>query len=137
MPDISKAMRCRILNTNGKVKKPSITCPLNPRHKVKWLEWVTKNLKTVFSKVLFTDEYRANIDGLDSWASGWVLNNQSVGTHMRHQQAVGGVMFLASIIGDKVIGPYNLTQGVKLNSYGYCTLLNEAFFPALVQNIET
>ena len=38
VPDISKSTRWRIINDMGKVKKPSITCPLNPRHKVKWLE---------------------------------------------------------------------------------------------------
>ena len=38
VPDISKATRWRIVNDTGKVKKPSITSPLNPRHKVKWLE---------------------------------------------------------------------------------------------------
>ncbi len=114
VPDIPKTTRCKILNEIGKVKKPSITCPLNQRHKVKRLEWVTKNLKTDFSKVLFTDECRANLDGPDSWASGWVLNKQSVGTRMRRQQGGGGVMFWAGIIGDKVIGPYKVEQGVYL-----------------------
>ncbi len=129
VPNIAKTTRCRLLKTIGKVKKPTITCPLNPRHKVKRLEWVTKNLKTDFSKVLFTDECRANLDGPDSWASGWVLNNQSVGTRMRRQQGGGGVMFWAGIIGDKVVGPYKVEKGVKLDSDGYCKLLDEAFFP--------
>ena len=31
VPDISKATKWRIINDMGKVKKPSITCPLNPR----------------------------------------------------------------------------------------------------------
>ena len=38
VPDISKATKWRIINDMGKLKKLFITCPLNPRHKVKWLE---------------------------------------------------------------------------------------------------
>ena len=129
VPNISKNTRCRILKDIGKVKKPTKSCPLNPRHKSKRLAWVAKNLKTDFSKVLFTDECRASLDGPDSWASGWVLNDQLVGTRMRRQQGGGGVMFWAGIIGDKVIGPYKVESGVKLDSDGYCKLLDEAFFP--------
>ena len=36
VPDISKATKWRIINDMGKLKKQFITCPVNPRHKVKW-----------------------------------------------------------------------------------------------------
>lgn len=122
VPDISKATRWRIKNDMGKVKKPSITCPLNPRQKVKWLEQVTKSLKNDFSKVLFRYKCEVNLDGSDSQASGWVMNNQSVGTQVRRQQGGRGVIFWAGIIGDKVIGPNKVEQVVKLDSNGYYKL---------------
>ena len=38
-------------------------------------------------------------------------------------------MFWAAIVGDQMIGPFRVEDGVKLNSEGYCDLLNANFVP--------
>ena len=74
--------------------------------------------------VLFTDETLATLDGPDRWAKGWVINGDQAPVRRRRQQeGGGGVMIWAGIIGDELIGPVCVPQGVKLTSATYCQSL--------------
>ena len=59
-------------------------------------------MKLDFSKVIFTNECRATLDGPD----GWIIEGKS----LRRQQRV---MFWAGIVGDKLIGPFRVPEGVN------------------------
>jgi hypothetical protein len=63
------------------------------------LKWTEDNLKVDFSKVLFTDETRVTLDGLDGWCKGWVMAGQNRRQRLRRQQSGGGIMIWAGIIG--------------------------------------
>lgn len=126
---VKRDKRCRILRELGEIKKSSSRPPLNNTHKEKRLLWARQNMKTDFSKVIFTDESRVTLDGPDGWSKGWVLNNRSVPGRLRRQQGGGGVMIWAGIVGSEIIGPFKVEEGVKLNSDNYCELLNAEFFP--------
>ena len=63
---ISRSTRCRILRELGSVRKAQSRPPLNSRHRQKRQEWAERYLKTDFSKVLWTDEMRATLDGPDA-----------------------------------------------------------------------
>ena len=68
-PKMGKTARCEALKILGKVlklKKP----PLSKHHKSKTLTWAQRYIKTDFNNVIFTDECRATLDGLDGWSSG-------------------------------------------------------------------
>ena len=56
------------------------------------------------------------MDGLDEWAKGCVINVDQAPVRRRRQQGGGGVMIWAGIIGDELIGPVRVPQGVKLSS---------------------
>ena len=74
VPSRSRAGWCKILRRFGKVIKPTIKPPLKQRHKLARLDWAKSCMKTNFENVVFTDEYRATLDGPDGWVSGWLLN---------------------------------------------------------------
>ena len=124
-----KTTRCRVLKTMGRVMKKSPKSPLTSNHREKRLEWARRYLKMDFSKVIFTDEARATLDGPDGWASGWVRNEDEAQTRIRRQQGGGGVMIWAGIISDQLVGPVRVPEGVKVNSEAYCDLLEDAFMP--------
>lgn len=128
MEEVRRDKRCRMLKTLGKVKKASSRPPLNQLHIQKRLAWAKENLKTDFSKVIFTDESRVTLDGPDGWSKGWVIAGENSPTRLRRQQGGGGIMIWAGIVGDKVIGPFKLDQGVKLNTESYRQLLDHTFF---------
>ena len=86
-------------------------------------------MKLDFSKVIFTDECRATLDGPDGWSSGWIRNGHSAPTRKRRQQGGGGVMFWAAIIKDELVGPFRVATGVKINSQTYCEFLKKNFLP--------
>ena len=71
---------------------------------------------------------RVTLNGPDGWARGWIMNGQNVPVRLRRQQGGGGVMIWAGIIGDQLIGPFRVPDGVKLNSENYCQFLNDNFF---------
>ena len=127
--NISRTTRCRVMKSIAKVKKASIKPPLNKKHKEKRMNWAKKYLKTDFSKVIFTDECRATLDGPDGWARGWVAKGQPTPTRIRRQQSGGGVMFWAAILDKDLIGPFRVPDGVKINSVGYCEFLQKCFIP--------
>ena len=76
-------------------------------------------MKSDMKYVLFTDESRATLDGPDGWAKGWVINGDQAPVRRRRQQGGGGVMIWPGIIGDELIGPVRVPQGVKLTSATY------------------
>ena len=77
-------------------------------------------MKSDMKYVLFTDESRATLDGPDGWAKGWVIICDQAPVRRRRQQGGGGVMIWAGIIGDELIGPVRVPQGVKLSSATCC-----------------
>ena len=86
-------------------------------------------MKTDMNFVLFTDESRATLDDPDGWAKGWVYNGEQAPTRLRCQQGGGGVMIWAGIIGDELIGPVHVPEGVKLISDTYCQFLKNELEP--------
>lgn len=95
LDNVPKTTRCRILRGIGKVKKVQTRPPINRKHQEQRLAWARKYLKTDFSKVLWTDEMRATLDGPDGWACGWVQKGTEAPVRIRRQQGGGGVMILA------------------------------------------
>ena len=129
LPMTSRNTRCRMLLEVAKVKKMQSRPLLTKRHKENRISWAHQYLKLDFSKVIFTDECRATLDGPDGWTRGWVQNGTNPQERLRRQQGGGGVMFWAAIIGDQLIGPVKVEDGVKINSAGYCTFLEANFLP--------
>jgi len=127
----SRATRCRTLQKVAKMKSASKQPPLKEHHKKARLAWAKKYMKTDFSKVIFTDECRANLDGPDSFSRGWLLANQAAPVRVRRQQGGGGVMFWAAIHGGNLIGPFRIEDGVKMNSMAYTTLLTNNLLPVI------
>ena len=128
LPDVKRDKRCRIFRKLGDVKKAICKPPLNDSHRERHLIWARQNIKTDFSKVIFTDESRVTLDGPDGWAKGWILHDQTAPTRLRRQQGGGGIMIWAGIVDSEIIGPFKVDDGVKLNSENYCKLLDETFF---------
>ena len=93
------------------------------------MEWVKKYMKVDFSQVIFTDECRATLDGPDGWAQGWVSSDHTPPIRMARQQGGGGVMFWAAIIDDKLIGPFRVEDGVKINANTYSAFLDKHLRP--------
>lgn len=124
---VSKSTRCRLLRSLAKSITPEKQPPLSPRHKESRLQWAKRYMKMV----LFTDETRATLDGPDGWGKGWVGNGQQRHTRFRRQQGGGGVMIWAGIIGDELVGPVRVPEGVKITSAAYCQLLGSALLPWL------
>ncbi len=117
-----------MLRDIAKVKKAEKRSPLNKNHKLKRQDWAKKYLKTDFSKVLWTDEVRVTLDGPDGWARGWITNGHRAPLRVRRQQGGGEVLVWAAIIKDKLVGPFRVEDGLKLNSQTYCQFLEDTFF---------
>ena len=95
------------------IRKASKRPPLAQRNIIKRLAWARKYLKQDFSYVIFTDEYRATLDGTDGWRQGWVMDKESVPVIMKRQHGGGGSMFWAALVGDCFVGPYKVQNGAK------------------------
>ena len=126
---INRASRCKLLRKIATVKKPSKQPVLSKINQNKRIEWAKKYMKCDFSKVIFTDECRASLDGPDGWSKGWVIHGESVPIRFRRQQGGGGVMFWAGIVGNRLIGPFKVEEGVKMNSENYSSFLQANFIP--------
>ncbi|KAF4647351.1 hypothetical protein FOZ61_004295, partial [Perkinsus olseni] len=124
-----KTTRNKVLKEVGKVVKPRPRPSLTQKHKKDRLDWARANLKRDFSTVIWTDEARATLDGPDNWATGWILNGSTTPVRVRRQQGGGGVMIWAAIVGDQLVGPTRVPNGVKLNSQEYTKLLTSSFLP--------
>ena len=49
----------------------------------------------------------------------WILQGHAAQDCFRRQQGGGGVMFWTLIVEDKVLGPFQVADGVKINSEGF------------------
>jgi len=130
LPEVPKTTRCRILKSSFVFKNATCRPPLSEINKSKRIKWAKKYLKTDFSTVLFTDECRVSKDGPDSFGRGWSFPGVQK-FRWRRQQGGGGVMFWAGILNDKLIGPFRVPDGVKLDSKGYCDFLRTNLLPVL------
>jgi hypothetical protein len=129
VPHVPKSTRCRILRTVAKCGKPEVRPPLKEIHKKKRMEWATINMKVNFQSVLFTDECRATLDGPDGWRRGWYYKEGPRPHRIRRQQGGGGVMFWAAIIGNKLVGPFRVADGVKMTAKLYIDFIKEHLVP--------
>jgi hypothetical protein len=92
---------------------------------------VKKVMKTDMKFVLFTDESRASLDGPDGWTKGCVFNGDNCPNRMRRQQGGDGVMIWGGIIGNAIISPFRVPEGLKLSSATYCQFLKNSLEPWL------
>jgi transposase len=129
LPDVSRSTRCRILRGIALHQKAKAQPLLTTRHLTLRLQWAEKYMKLDFSRVLFTDEMRATLDGPDGWASGWIPPSGWTASRIRRQQGGGGVMVWAGIIDSTIVGPFLLKDGVKVTAQIYCDFLQENFIP--------
>ncbi|XP_023202358.1 neuropeptide-like protein C4orf48 homolog isoform X1 [Xiphophorus maculatus] len=60
-------------------------------------DWAKTDLKTDFSKVLWTDGMRVTLDGPDGWAHCWISNGHRAPLRIRRQQGGGRVLVRAGI----------------------------------------
>ena len=126
---ISKSTRCRVLRRLAKHVKPEVLPPLKDIHKIKHIAWAQKYLKWDFQHVLFTDECRATLDGSDAWSKIWVPNWALRPHRLRLQQGSRGVMFWACIIGNELVGPIHVQDGVKLTAVANIDFLKQNVLP--------
>jgi transposase len=131
LPNISKSTRNRILAKMAENKSSLKRPPLTERHKKLRLNWAKNYMKTDMKCVLFTDESRATLNGPDGWSKGWVLHGDQCPIRMRRQQGGGGVMIWAGIVGDEILGPVRVPEGVKITSHTYCQFLKRVLEPWL------
>ena len=78
-----------------------------------------------FSKVLFTDESCAILDGPDGWSKGWVLNGQDRHQRLRCLQGEGGLVIWAGIIGGIMAGLWRVPDGMKITEDAYIAFYKE------------
>ena len=64
----------------------------------------------------------------DGCSRGWIIEGESIPVRFRSQQGGGVVMFWAGIVGDNLIGPFRVPEGVKLDSQSYVKFLSDNFF---------
>ena len=128
-PNVSRTTRCRILGRVAKPLMPIIKPPLSKTNKENRLKWAANYMKVDFSKVLFTDETRASLDGPDGWSKGWVSLGRDRHRRLRRQQGGGGIMIWAGIIGGVLVGPWRVPEGVKMTAATYIAFLQQNFEP--------
>ena len=83
IPVPSRTTRCKTLRIIAKLRKPIKQPPLSKRHKDDRVKWAMSNLKTNFTKVIFTDECRATLDGPDGMSRGWLMNKSASPMRLR------------------------------------------------------
>ena len=128
---VSKTTRWRTLQQIATVRTAQKRPVLKGRHKKERIKWAVRYMKTDFSTVLFTDECRATMDGPDGFSRGWCLDGLDVPVRLKRQQGGGGVMFWAGLLGNRVVGPFRVPEGVKLNACSYKQFLADNFLPWL------
>ena len=127
----SRQARCNVLNEMARNIKPIPRPPLSKIHRGKRMAWAQNYMKMDFQRVLFTDEARATLDGPDGWAKVWNPNGTPTPYRVHRQQGGGGIMFWAGIIGDRLVGPFRVPEGVKLTSNAYTAFLDNHLSPWL------
>ena len=86
---------------------------LSETHENKRKVWAGDNLKTDFSKVVFTENSKVRLDSPDSWSDGWVPQDREALIIKRRQQGRGIIMWAGSC-SNKLIGPYVVDDGGKV-----------------------
>lgn len=124
--NVSKSTRNVILKNIAIHRKACSMPPLTPNHRQRRLQWARQYTGTPTDNILYTDECRATLDGPDGWNKGWISKDAPPRTRFRRQQGGGGVMFWAGIIGNELIGPVMVPDGVKINATTYCEFLWDA-----------
>ena len=125
-----RTLRCKNLSTIGKVVQPICQPPLSEVHRSKRVAWANQYMKLDFRRVIFSDECRAILDGPDGVCRGWLHTATETPRRLRRQQSGGGgVMFWASIVYNKVVGPFRVPEGVKVDSNSYQRFLRQNFEP--------
>ena len=72
---------------------------------------------------------RATLDGSDGWSRGWVAHGRAAPTWFKRQQGGDGVMISTGIIGKELVGPFEVEDGVKVDSAGYTQFLEKNLMP--------
>jgi hypothetical protein len=129
LPYIPKQTRIIMLGKLDSIKTMIKIPSLTPRHKRLRIEWSRKYMKTDMKFDLFTDESRASLDGPDGWAKGCISNGDNCPNRMRLRQGGGGVMIWGGIIGNAIIGPFRVPEGLKLSTSTYCPFLKNSLEP--------
>ena len=129
VPNVPKSTRCRILRSFGKFGKPEVRPALKDIHKKKRMGWAKEQTKISFEHVLFTDKCRATLDGHDGWRRGWYCKKGPRPHQIRRQQEGGGVMFWAAIIGNVLVVPFKVADGVKMTAKVCIHFLKEHLIP--------
>ena len=84
--------------------------------------------------MIFTDESRCTLDGPDGWSKIWKLDKINTPIRINRQQKGGCIMIWAGIVDNKIIGPFRIPDGIKINSENYISLLRNNFCPWLEKN---
>ena len=67
-------------------------------------------MKVNFSEVLFTDESRITLDGVDGLAKGEILSNSDVLVVKGKQPKSSSVIIWAGIVDQTIIGPFKVDK---------------------------
>lgn len=59
---------------------------------------------------------KVTLDRPDGWTSGWISHGHRAALGLRRHPDGSGVMVLAGIIKDELVGPSQIEEGLKLNS---------------------
>ena len=86
-------------------------------------------MKLYFRRVIFTDECRATLDGPDGFCRGWLHTTAEIPRRLCRQQGGGGVMFWAGIVYNKVVRPFRVPEGVKMDPNSYQLFLRQNLEP--------
>ena len=80
-----------------------------------------KNMKQVFTKVIWTDKTRVSLDGPDNWSSDWVRKERKSDSKGNGELWYGVQCVGCNVWGDfyYFIGPFREPEDVKINRYTY------------------
>ena len=134
IPDIAKSTRKRIIAKMVETKCPKKNPLLTTRHKNLAYRLGQNLLETDMKHILFADESRATLHRPEGWSKGWVIRGDQCPTRIRRQQGGGGVMLWAGIVGDELVGPFRIQEGVKLTSHTYC-LFRTSFLDTWLEEV--
>ena len=87
-------------------------------------DWIKEHIKISFKDVLFTDECHSTLE------RGWYCKEGPRPHRIRHQQGGGSEMFWDAIIGNELVGPFKVAQGVKITAKVYIDFLKEHLLKA-------
>lgn len=84
-------------------------------------------------KVLFTDQRRSTLDGINGWKRGIFTQNMVnvLSLCIRRQQGVGGVMFWTGTVVNGLVRLFRVRNGVKVTYIVYFHFLSDHLLPQL------